>query len=35
MLCFSESIRHNDPSLQQGLQAGSHVTTLTELILAA
>ena len=35
MLCLSESIRHDDPSLQQGLQTASQATNLTELILAA
>jgi hypothetical protein len=35
MLCLSESIRHDDPSLQQGLQSAYHAANLTELILAA
>ena len=35
MLCLSQSIRHDDPSLQQGLQSAYHAANLTELILAA
>lgn len=35
MLCLSENIRHDDPSLQQGLQRAYHATNLTELIVAA
>ena len=35
MLCLSDSIRHDDPSLQQGLQAAYHASNLTELILQA
>lgn len=35
MLCLSESIRDDDPSLQQGLQTAYDATNLTELILAA
>jgi hypothetical protein len=35
MLCLSESIRHDDPRLQQGLQTAYHAANLTELILAA
>jgi hypothetical protein len=35
MLCLSESIRYDDPSLQQGLQTAYDATNLTELILAA
>ena len=35
MLCLSESIRPDDPSLQQGLQSAYHAANLTELIVAA
>jgi hypothetical protein len=35
MLCLSESIRPDNPSLQQGLQTAYHAANLTELILAA
>jgi hypothetical protein len=35
MLCLSESIRPDDPSLQHGLQTAYHAANLTELILAA
>ena len=35
MLCLSESIRDDDPGLQQGLQTAYDATNLTELILEA
>ena len=35
MLCLSESIRHDDPRLQQGLQSAYHAANLTELRVAA
>jgi hypothetical protein len=35
MLCLSESIRPDDPILQQGLQSAYHAANLTELIVAA
>ena len=35
MPCLSESIRYDDPNLQQGLQTAYSATHLTELIVAA
>jgi hypothetical protein len=35
MLCLSDSIRDDDPSLQQGLQAASHAPHLTALLMQA
>jgi hypothetical protein len=34
MLCFSDSIRHDDPSMQQLLNTIEKAQTLTQLILA-
>lgn len=35
MLCLSDSIRHDDPDVQQGLHAVEHAQSLTALLLAA